>query len=53
MAWTEVSETSNTWTPTNHILYVLADYWDDGYTIDTGIQWTDTTESSNIWVVIG
>ena len=52
MTWTEVTNTDNTWTDRS-FLYVLTGYWQDGYVVDNENQWSEQSESSNTWVVIG
>ena len=53
MAWNEVVESNNIWYDVNYRLYVLPDYWVDGYTDDLPASWTEQSESSNTWTVIG
>jgi hypothetical protein len=52
MTWTDVINTDNTWLDRS-LLYVLAGYWQDGYVVDNENQWSEQSESSNTWVVIG
>ena len=52
MAWNEVIDTDNTWL-VRSTLYVLTGYWEEGYVVDNENQWSEQSESSNTWVVIG
>jgi hypothetical protein len=53
MAWAEVSLSTNTWNEVDNKLYVVENYWIDGYTIDTGNIWAEQSITSNTWTDIG
>lgn len=53
MAWNDIIESNNEWNTVDYNLYVLTDYWVDGYTDDLPNTWTEQSDSSNTWTVIG
>ena len=53
MTWSNNLPVSNTWTETDNRLYVLPDYWVEGYVDDGGNTWSNEIPQTNTWVVIG